>query len=394
MLQQKLSSLGHEIVDSPLDADLIVLNTCTVIGETERKMLKRMKDIASQRKSLVVSGCMASIQVDEILRAAPEALVVAPNSYGSFSSLIMEQFGGRGGEKKERKEVSAIVPIAKGCLGACTYCITKKARGILHSHPVEDIVEHVRSSINSGSKEILLTAQDTGCYGFDSNTNLAQLLERVTEVRGDFRIRVGMMNPDNLDKMEGEFIPAWMNKKVYKFVHLPVQTGSDRILEAMGRRYSAAQFEDQVSRLRKACPEMALATDVITGFPGESEDDHRASVELIKRVQPDIVNVTRFSPRPGTPAAKASGQIVGWMSKERSREMTTLRFEIAEKKNEAMVGRRERVLITEQGKCGTSIGRTMAYRQVIIPVGAPLGRFVEVEITRSAPTHLFARVVS
>ncbi len=139
---------------------------------------------------------------------------------------------------------------------------------------------------------------------------------------------------------------------------------------------------------------MTLSTDVITGFPGESDADHKATVDLLKQIQPDIVNVTRFSPRPGTLAAKAGDQTVGWVSKERSREITALRFEIAERNSSGMIGRREKVLVTERGKYGTSIGRTIAYRQVVLPETLPLGGFVEAEIVRSAPTHLFGRVVS
>jgi tRNA A37 methylthiotransferase MiaB len=181
---------------------------------------------------------------------------------------------------------------------------------------------------------------------------------------------------------------------VYKFLHLPVQSGSDGVLKAMGRHYTVDDFKAQVARFRKRYRNLTLSTDVITGFPGETDKDYRKTVELIEWVKPNIVNVTRYSPRPGTPAAKAKNQVPGWMSKERSRELTTLRFRISKSINIGKEGDREEVLVTEKGKNDTYIGRTVSYTPVVIEEGVRLGDFVEVEIVRSAPTHLIGRLVA
>jgi len=394
MLESMLTSLGHEVVDDPAAADLVVLNTCTVISETENRMLKRMGEISSQRKHLVVSGCMAAIQADAIVKKAPNAMIIAPRDYGSFTELIESSVGRADLIPLFRPApISATLPISQGCVGACSYCITKAARGTLASYPIEDLVASARKHIDSGSREILVTAQDTACYGFDSGKNLSSVLSSLVEIPGDFMVRVGMMNPDNLARVIDDLIPAWMHPKVYKFIHLPVQSGSDDVLDAMNRGYKADEFAALVSKLREACPNMTLSTDVITGFPGETEEDHRATVKLIEEMRPDTVNVTRYSPRPGTPAAKAKNQIPGWVSKERSRELTKLRFAIAEELHQAMIGRRERILIIEVGKPGSVIGRTSSYRPVAVQQKLPLGSKVEVEITEAAPTYLLGRVL-
>jgi MiaB-like tRNA modifying enzyme len=396
MLAERLRSMGHEVVSTAADADLVVLNTCTVIKETENRMVKRMSELSGQRKKLIVVGCMASVQPDDVVKSAPQALIMAPRDYSEFDSLVEENFG-RGDAPPtpiQPSSVTAVLPISQGCVGNCSYCITKQARGTLTSYPVEDLVSAARASLKGGAREILVTAQDTACYGFDRRTDLSHLLNALTSLDGDFMLRVGMMNPDNLSQIVDAFIPSWTSPKVYQFLHLPVQSGSDAVLEAMNRGYVSEQFVDLVARLRQASPSMTLATDVITGFPGESADDHRKTVELLQRVRPDIVNVTRFSPRQGTPAAKAKNQIAGWVSKERSRELTKVRFEISGAINAAMVGRKERIMITEAGKNATSIGRTASYKPVVVPGAMTMGKVLEVEITDSAPTHLFGRLIA
>ena len=393
MLAARLRSLGHEVVDEASSADMIVLNTCTVIKETEDRMLRRMSELSGQGKRLMVVGCMASVQPDDIVRKAPQALIMAPRDYGGFDALVEENFG-RGDVCPlvvQPSSVTSVLPIAQGCIGACSYCITKQARGTLTSYPLSDIVAIARASLAGGARELLVTAQDTACYGFDRNTDLSAAIDALTSLDGGFWLRIGMMNPDNLARIIDRFIPSWTNPKVYQFVHLPVQSGSDAVLEAMNRGYTGKQFAALAARLKAASPGMTLATDVITGFPGETEDDHRRTVELLRAVRPDIVNVTRFSPRKGTPAAKAKNQVVGWVSKERSRELTKVRFEIASSLNAAMVGSIEKIMITEAGKNGTSIGRTPAYKPVVMPGPLVMGTELEVEIVDSAPTHLFGR---
>ncbi|MDW5563247.1 MAG: tRNA (N(6)-L-threonylcarbamoyladenosine(37)-C(2))-methylthiotransferase [Methanomassiliicoccus sp.] len=394
-LAEKLAALGHEVVDDPRDADLVVLNTCTVIKETENRMLKRMAELNGQRKKIIVAGCMASVQADEIIKHAPSAIIMAPRDYPSFSSVVESAFG-RGEASPlvvQSCPVTSVLPVAQGCIGACSYCITRFARGTLASYPADSLIAAARSALQAGARELLVTAQDTACYGFDRGTDLSALLDGITALPGEFMVRVGMMNPDNLGRIIDRFLPSWTSPKVYQFTHLPVQSGSAAVLEGMNRGYRPEEFTSLVARLRAASPSMTLSTDIITGFPGETEEDHRATVDLLNEVRPDTVNVTRFSPRQGTPAARARNQVPGWVSKERSRELSRLRFEISSAVNAALVGRREKVLVTEEGKSGTSIARTASYKPVVLPGKLPLGTWLDAEVVSSAPTHLFGRTL-
>ena len=384
-LEDALLRLGHELVSDPADAELIVLNTCTVIAETQNRMLKRAKEISESGKKLVVTGCMAAIQPDELRKISPDAQILAPRDYEKFPSLI----GGSSIPIIRNPTVTSVLPISQGCLGACTYCITRFARGSLSSYPLHDLVSEADIAISTGTKELLITSQDTACYGFDIGLELADLLNSLTAIPGKFMIRIGMMNPNNLIRTLDKFIQAWSSPKIYKFIHLPVQSGSPDILNSMNRQYSPDDFKNLVNKLRRNFPELMLSTDVITGFPGETDADHRMTVDLIKEVRPDTVNVTRYSPRPNTPAASFKNQVPGWISKERSRELTKLRFDISLNKNSELVGQTFHGIVSEVGKPGSMIVRIDSYRPVVIHENFPLGSEVYVNIIEAKSTYLF-----
>ncbi len=315
LMQEALVGSGHTLTQSEGDADAHVLVTCTVIETTERKMVRRMTELASYEKPLVVAGCMAAAQRDRVQAIVPRAKLLPPRKWPQIVELL--DAGTACGDRAAELESAAfgwhdaIVPIAQGCAGRCTYCITRVARGRVASIPVEAIVAQVRRHVERGIREIKLTGQDTAAYGLDTGTNLAALLRAINEIRAPLRMRVGMADPLTVYPIVDELVAAYASEKIFKFLHLPVQSGSDRILEAMRREYFVAQFEEIVRTFRRTCPELTLSTDIIVGFPGETEEEFEATMELVRRVRPDIVNVTRFSPRNSTPAAKMEDQIVG-----------------------------------------------------------------------------------
>jgi MiaB/RimO family radical SAM methylthiotransferase len=255
------------------------------------------------------------------------------------------------------------------------------------------LVRKVEQALDHGAKEILVTSQDTAAYGMDGDDRLPDLLKAICDLPGDFRVRVGMMNPDNLAEVLDGMIEAYQNPKVYRFLHLPVQSGSDRIIHEMGRAYTSQGYMEMVRRMRSSLPELTLSTDVITGFPGETDDDHRRTVELVEQLRPNIINVTRFSRRPGTVADLMKGQIAGWVSKERSRELTRSRFRISSEINASKVGRTYSVLIDEKGKGSSVMARTDDYLPVVIKGEHELWRRVMVRITGHASTHLYGAMV-
>jgi MiaB/RimO family radical SAM methylthiotransferase len=214
------------------------------------------------------------------------------------------------------------------------------------------------------------------------------LLHAVVELPGDFRVRVGMADPLTVLPICEDLVEAYASEKVFKFLHLPVQSGDDAILESMRREYTVAEFETIVRTFRRAYPRLTLSTDIIVGFPGETEEQFDRTMDLIERVRPDIVNVTRFSARAGTPAARMPNPVVGWRTKERSRRLTRLRFEIAREIGERFVGEEVEVLLTEPGKGTTVLARTSEYRQVVLPGPLPLGAFARVRIEEAHATDL------
>ncbi len=395
-MERKLASLGHSMVACAEDADVIVVNTCVVIEATELKIMKRMRELEEKAKQLVVTGCMASVEGSTVMGEFPDALLIPPSVYGSFANRVVERFG-TGEAKVDRirlpSGITFILPIAQGCLGHCSYCITRLARGRLRSYPLEGLIDLAQAAVNDGAKELLITAQDTACYGKDSDSSLRELIERICQIDGEFKIRIGMMNPDSLRGQEGDLARIIKHDKVYKFLHLPVQTGSDRLLKAMGRGYVAIEFEEQVRTIRREVPRLTLSTDLICGFPGESDRDHEESLELLRRTRPNIVNVTRFSSRPGTEAVAMGSQVVSRIAKDRSREIAKLRFEIAVGINAARVGECADVMAAEVGKTGTTICRDLAYAPIAVPSELPLGSMVRVVIADSRPTHLIGRLM-
>lgn len=398
LMQEALLGSGHTITAAEADADAHVLVTCTVVETTERKMARRMAELAAYEKPLVVAGCMAAAQRDRVRALVPRAKLLPPRKWPQIVELIGA--GTACGDRAAEIEATslgwrdAIVPIAQGCAGRCTYCITRVARGQVASYSIDAIVGQVRRHVDLGVREVKLTGQDTAAYGLDAGTSLAALLRAVDDIPGEFRLRVGMADPLTVYPIQDELVAAFATDKVFKFLHLPVQSGDDRILEAMRRQYTVSQFEEIVRTFRRTYPEITLSTDVIVGFPGESEDQFEATMELMGRVRPDIVNVTRFSPREGTPAATMPGRIVGWRVKERSRRLTRFRFQISRESHERFVGREVDVLVTEPGKPGTVLARTPEYRQVVLPEPATIGEFLRVKIDGARATDLSGRVVT
>ena len=388
-LSERMCELGYEEVSSPESADVVILNTCTVVDTTEKKMIRRMSELRKAGKEVIVTGCMAKVQTNRVLIRLPDSLIIPPDRYSEFSSVVSGRYGAF--PAGTEKEPLPILPIAQGCLGDCSYCITKLARGRLSSYSPDELVRRFDKIVENGGREILITAQDTGCYGFDIRTDLPSLLRRMLENEGDFMIRIGMMNPDSLIPIADDLLGVMKDPRIYRFLHIPVQSGSDTVLKGMNRSYSTEEFFTLVEKLRSVYPDISISTDLISGFPGETDEDHRKSIDLIGKLRADTVNITRFSSRPGTEAALME-QVHGRISKDRSAELTEMKNRVEYENNTQLIGRKERGLITEFGKEGTMIARTQNYRPVAIRSDKPIGTFVNIEITGCEPTYLIGKV--
>jgi len=400
IMEAILLRAGYELAETPDSADYVVVNTCAVKDPTEKHMRERIKELINSGKRVIVTGCLVHVNPDVIdsrvsgilgvksIDRIAEAVSVA-ESGGKLVSV--EGWRERSIDKLElprlwKNGVAFVVPISEGCLNGCTYCATRFARGVLKSYKPELVVKWVKEAIARGYREIQLSSEDTGCYGFDIGTNLAELLDEITAIEGEFRVRVGMMNPNHAIKILDELIDAYQDEKVYKFLHLPVQSGDNEVLRRMGRTYTVEEFEEIVNEFRKKVPGLNLNTDIIVGFPGETDEAFQNTVELVKRVRPDKINVSRYSPRPGTIAAKWK-QIPGWKAKERSRILHRLRLQVAYEINQDYVGKTVEVLVHGEGKKGGIEGRTFNYKDIILDSGEA-GELVRAGVKRATSTYL------
>ncbi|MEE3242265.1 MAG: tRNA (N(6)-L-threonylcarbamoyladenosine(37)-C(2))-methylthiotransferase, partial [Candidatus Thermoplasmatota archaeon] len=368
------------------NAETVVMGTCTVIESTQNKMERRISELMDQGKNVIVSGCMATADTKRLNSIFPEAPLISPGDIEGLGDLI-----GRGGCKPEKQAspLTTILPISSGCLGRCTYCATLRARGRVTSRSVNDIFFKAQYAIDSGSRELLLTSQDNGAFGADNDSSLENLLNELSHLEGDFRLRVGMLNPMLVAGRSEKMARAWSDNRTYKFMHLPIQSGSQTMLDAMLRDHNLEDFWEVVETFRSHYPEMMIITDIITGFPGETDEDHQATIELLRRLLPDLVNITRFSPRTGTPAARYR-RINGNIVKTRSRELTLLRQGLATKSFRRFVGRRTAVLAVENQRPGSTLCRDDNYRPIIVKKELPLGEFYDVEIIDSDWAYLTA----
>jgi MiaB-like tRNA modifying enzyme len=294
---------------------------------------------------------------------------------------------------KDYDTVIAPIAIAEGCILSCSYCITHFARGQLRSFPIPEIITDICSALKQGCKEIQLTAQDTASYGFDTGTNLGKLLTHICAIEGDFRVRVGMMNPMTVQKNLDSILAAYQHPKIYKFLHLPVQSGDDEILKKMNRGYTVKDFLSIVNRFRKTVISLTLSTDVIIGFPTETQTQFERTITLLKKVKPDIINITRYSARPLTTAKTMKGRIPTHVAKERSQLITETCGNISKEKNKEHIGKTYTVLVTEKGKQKTFAGRAENYKQVILKEPVAIGTLVQVEIIDASLTHLVGKLI-
>ena len=383
-LRAILRKEGHVIV-AECEADVVIVNTCTVAKRTELNVIKRLKELKEEGKEVVVAGCMAAAQPDLVKSIlGNEVTMVTPQDiYNGYIEDQGQDFDG----------LISVITIAMGCVGKCTYCIVKRARGDLRSYKPEEICETVKNAVEKGAKEVRITSQDCSAYGWEdvSALKLPELLEMITSVEGNFRIRVGMMNPFTMIHILDELLDAFDSKKIFKFFHVPVQSGSDKVLRDMNRNYKAADFVGIVKSIRQRFEDSTICTDFIVGFPTETEEDFFSSVSLLDDLKPEKVNITRFSPRPGTEASKLK-DLLEREKKKRSRIFSSLYQKIVLEKNNELEGKELPVLITEKGKKGGVIGRDPAYRLVVLDKDLPLGTTYTVRVTEAKSTYLLAEI--
>jgi threonylcarbamoyladenosine tRNA methylthiotransferase CDKAL1 len=404
-----LAQAGFQIATSESEADLLIYNTCAVKGPTENRIINALKQ-APKNKKIVIAGCLPKISFERLSREAHFDAAVGPAVGKDIVDVAKRVLAG---EKvvnlakmntmpplslptQKTNPIISIVPINFGCLGSCTYCCVVFARGHLQSYSIKEVVERVQSDFACGAKEIWITSQDTASYGRDLSTDLAALLDALGNVVGDFKIRVGMMTPNLVTEMQSRLIAAFDTPKIFKFLHLPVQSGDDTVLQHMRRFYTAEEFKGTVKTFRNEFPQLTLATDVIVGFPGETEQAFQNTLELLEEVKPDVVNVSKFFARPKTVAANMKD---GLVDKEETKRRSAVAAELAKRlsaeRNLRWVGWSGEVLVDEKGKMeGSWVGRNFAYKPIAIQsTDNLLGKTLQVKVVEAFGTYLMGTII-
>ena len=380
------------------------LNVCTVKGNAGA--MKLLRKVASTYPSVPVyiTGCAPKDFREEALRAAPhvqftslkelEASTQSPSTLSS-SNEVRESIISRNRNVLRESPFVGIVNIEEGCLDACAFCSTHLVKGRLHSFAPNTIVDQVQALVDDGCLEIQLTGQDCACYGFDIGTNLAELTQRIlTHVNGNYRIRLGMGNPRHVLGYQEALLDCFTDDRIYKFIHIPVQSGSEHVLKAMNRRHTARDYATLAHAFTERFDNFTLSTDLIVGYPSETAADFNDTLELLKETRPTVCNITRFVARPGTVAARleaSAAAIPDSIKHERSAILAETFQQIALENNRKWIGN-ECIVVTEKPgyRPGTTIARNEAYRPVALQGTFPAGTTLRVRITDAEPFALIA----
>lgn len=389
------------------EAEIIIINTCGVKKPTEDKILYRIKELSKLRKKIIIAGCLPKIDFERVIKAAPNfSAIIDPFSIDKISEVCLRILNGENKliifsnkspiktflPRKPSSQVIGIIQIAEGCTSACTYCCVRFARGRLQSYPYKEIVEIANNFIKNGFKEIWLTSQDLSAYDYNGY-KLPDLLNEISKIPGEFFIRMGMMNPRMLLPIYKEMANSFKHEKIFKFLHLPIQSGSNKVLKDMNRGYTSEDFKKIVNEFKKENNNLTLSTDIIVGYPTEEEYDFEKTIELIKEIKPDIINISKFFPRPKTPLERKP-TLPFEIIKERTKKIFELSKKISFEKNMKYIGWTGKVLIDEKGCENTWIGRNISYKPIVIESNEKLlGKIVNVEITSVKATYLLGKIL-
>lgn len=418
-----METLGYQQTDRPDDADMIIFNTCHIREKASEKIfseLGRFKPLKENRKKegrdliLIVAGCVVQAESAEFMdRAKFVDIALGPQTYHRLPEMLRRL-------ERERKQriidvefpavakfdalpaacsngVSSFLAIQEGCDRFCSYCVVPYTRGAEYSRPLIEIVEEAKQLAATGTKDLMLLGQNVNAWhgeGEDGNpSDLSRLIKAVAEIDGIERIRYVTSYPsDFTDEMIAMHrdIP-----KVMPYLHLPIQSGSDRILKKMNRRYTSAEYEEIVAKLREACPQIALSSDFIVGFPQETDEDFEQTMDLVRRVTFAQSYSFKYSARPGTPAAAMKEQVPEEIKTERLEKLQSLLIEQHAAYNAGFLGKTTQVLLEDKAKkSGYLLGHTPQMQNVVVKASEEfLGQIVSVRITKTAATTLDAELV-
>lgn len=398
-------------------AEFVIINTCAVKEQTENKIKARLKQLNElyyndPNKHIIIAGCLPHIApdyIDVIKRIIPSfSAIIDLDNIIEFPEIFQEITKGKknliySSEKSIDKakyfidhnpgKITGIIPISEGCLGSCTYCCVKNARGKLYCYDPEGIVQNVKYQLKQGIKQIYLTSQDCSIYQYNG-MGLAKLVNKIVNLEYNFFLRIGMINPSFLIANTEQLLSIFKSKKVYQFLHIPIQSGSDEVLKRMQRKYLISDIIDKIEMLKKEVKNLTISTDIICGFPGESEYDFFRTINFIKWLKPEILNISKFTPRPGT-KAKEMEQLNSKSIKERSIRLSEVFRNSLTDMNKKWKDWEGEILVLHEGTERNQVfGRNFAYKNVFINnYEGDFGIFAKVKIDKADGFNLFGKIV-
>lgn len=406
LMSHLLHECGYEKVLDVNKADFVLINTCVVKAPTESK-IKDLLEKLYRDSPLIVSGCLPQVMADWCHQTLPRAALLGVDHFGEICQAAKSTLEGKPFELITRKKefcdeilrdrdrpLTGILEISKGCTGLCSYCIVRIAKGPLVSKSSYQILQEAKVALAEGCKELWLTAQDTASYGVDINTSLPYLLESLVDLPEDFLVRIGMMNVDYAYRILEPLKSLLQHPKVYSFLHIPLQSGSNSVLKKMNRKYTINEFKDLVEQLRKEI-NLSLSTDIIVGFPGETEEDFEQTLQVLDEIQFDVVNISKYGDRKGTEASKSKEKLPTEITKKRSVALTKKVHEMSLTRNKNWIGWDGTALaLRRDERSAATLLRNKSYK--LIAVDNPtleLGKWYNIRITDALKTRLVGSVI-
>jgi len=343
---------GHKLVGTAAEADLVIVNTCAVTAEAGSDSRQRLRQAAKAGNAeIIATGCLSTLEGDSLLRL-PGMIGNVPNSEKTFlvDKFLNERDQSTTRVPQDRQSIPgrrertrAFIKVQDGCDNHCTFCITHIIRGKARSVPISEILDDIHSAMEGGSKEVVLSGVQLGSWGSDfvPPKNLAFLVQTIMNKTSVPRIRLSSVEPWDLND---DFFELWMNPRMCRQLHLPLQSGSNKVLKLMGRKNTCQQYESLVKKVKAICPMIAITTDILVGFPGESDADHQQTLDFIQRIKYAAGHVFVFSPRPGTSAENLPNQIPTGIKKSRSKEIRGLFSNQVEEFHQQFIGDKLKVL--------------------------------------------------
>lgn len=393
-MTRQLQSAGHLVVDSPAEADVCVLNSCAVTHIAARKTRQALRGMrrANPRARLAVVGCYAQLWPAEL--ASIEGVEVIGHAAAKediAAALGLPKEPVSPARPPARRRTRAFVKVQDGCNNRCTYCVVRLARGPERSRPLPEILEEVRALAGEGIQEIVLTGVHVGAYGRDLGLDLVDLVQGILSQTDIARLRLSSIEPWHLEE---RFFDLWKDPRLCRHLHLPLQSGCDATLRRMGRRYTTAEFARRAEKARGYIPDVAITTDVMVGFPGETEEEFAQSLAFVERMGFARIHVFRYSPRSGTPAASFSDQVPAEVSAARSDAMIAVGKISGRAFRQRFIGRAMPVLWENlEPESGLWSGLTDNYIRVWMPSSEDLhNRLMDVELVALEDDGMLGRL--